>query len=299
MIVSTNATKYFDSFCAVDHVSATINTGSVFGLIGSNGAGKSTFLRMLCGIFKPDEGTVVINDKDVFENTQIKSNCFYISDEQFFFSNITPVELKNHYKIYYPKFDTSRFEHLIKAFDLNPKGKISSFSKGMKKQISVIMGVCSGAEYLFCDETFDGLDPVARQAIKTLFANDITERGITPIIASHSLRELEDICDHIGLLHRGGILLSRDLDDMKLGIHKVQIVWKDGFPQNMLSSLNIIQNTQRGSLYTLVIRGSAEQIQNIICETNPTFFEMLPLSLEEIFISETEVVGYDVKSLLV
>lgn len=298
MIRSVDATKYFDSICAVDHVSAEIQTGSVFGLIGSNGAGKSTFLRMLAGILKPDEGSITIDDKEIFENVSLKSRCFYISDEQYFFAGITPSELKNHYKIFYPAFDNERYKRLMNAFELDEKRKISTFSKGMKKQISVIMGLCSGAEYLFCDETFDGLDPVARQAVKSLFAEDIAERGTTPIIASHNLRELEDICDHIGLLHRGGILFSRELDDMKLGIHKLQIIWNKPFPEDSLSNLDIMHTERRGSLYTLTVRGNREQIQNIIAATSPTFFEMLPLSLEEIFISETEVIGYDIKSLL-
>lgn len=298
MICSTNATKYFDSLCAVDHVSAEIQTGSVFGLIGSNGAGKSTFLRMLSGILKPDEGSITIDDEEVFENVPLKNRCFYISDEQFFFSGITPLELQKHYSLYYPLFDKERYKKLMNAFELDEKRKVRTFSKGMKKQVSVIMGLCSGAEYLFCDETFDGLDPVARQAVKSLFAEDIAERGITPIIASHNLRELEDICDHIGLLHRGGILFSRDLDDMKLGIHKVQVIWNKPFPESSLSALNIMHKDRRGSLYTLTVRGTRDEVQNIISNTQPTFFELLPLSLEEIFISETEVIGYDIKSLL-
>lgn len=298
MICSENATKYFGSLCAVDNVSAEINTGSVFGLIGSNGAGKSTFLRMLAGILQPDKGSVTIDGEQIFENIPLKSRCFYISDEQYFFSGITPSELQEHYSIYYPSFNKTRYEHLMKAFELDPKRKINTFSKGMKKQVSVIMGICSGAEYLFCDETFDGLDPVARQAVKSLFAEDIAERGITPIIASHNLRELEDICDHIGLLHRGGILFSRDLDDMKLNIHKLQVIWDKPFPETSLSQLDIIHKDRRGSLYNLTIRGNRGYIEDVISATQPTFFEMLPLSLEEIFISETEVIGYDIKSLL-
>ncbi len=168
----------------------------------------------------------------------------------------------------------------------------------MKKQVSVILGVCAGTDYLFCDETFDGLDPVVRQAVKSLFAEDVAERGMTPVIASHNLRELEDICDHIGLLHRGGILFSRDLDEMKLGLHKLQVIWQGEAPQAALEGMEILHQDRRGSLYTITARGSREDIQNRIAATQPVFFELLPLSLEEIFISETEVVGYDIKSLL-
>ncbi len=298
MIEAKNLTKSFGALCAVDHVNATIQEGSVFGLIGSNGAGKSTFLRLLSGILQPDEGKIQIQGKDIYENTEIKSRCFYISDEQYFFPGITPLELQRYYAIFYPQFDTERYKKLMKAFGLEENRKIRTFSKGMKKQISVIMGLCAGAEYLFCDETFDGLDPVARQAVKSLFAQDMEERGITPVIASHNLRELEDICDHIGLLHRGGILLSKDLDSMKLGIHKVQVVWE---PESCVEEnlpLEILHKEHRGSLCTMTVRGTREQVQAAVTATQPVFFEMLPLSLEEIFIYETEVVGYDIKSLL-
>ncbi len=298
MIRSTDATKYFGTLCAVDQVNAEIHDGSVFGLIGSNGAGKSTFLRMLAGILKPDKGSVTIDGQDIFENTALKQKCFYISDEQYFFSSSTPEEMKRYYSLLYPKFDHGRYQHLMKAFDLDEHRKIRTFSKGMKKQVSVILGVCAGTDYLFCDETFDGLDPVVRQAVKSLFAEDVAERGMTPVIASHNLRELEDICDHVGLLHRGGILFSRDLDDMKLGIHKLQVIWSGEMPEHALDGLEVMRRERRGSLHTITVRGERDAVQSRIASTQPIFFEMLPLTLEEIFISETEVVGYDVKSLL-
>ena len=227
MIQAADATKRFDGRLAVDHVSAQINQGSVFGLIGSNGAGKSTFLRLAAGILKPDEGSVQLDGQEIFESPRAKSRIFYISDEQYFYSNASPAEMRDFYCAVYPNFDKSRFQTLLRTFDLEVDRKINAFSKGMKKQLSVICGVCANTEYLFCDETFDGLDPVARQAVKTLFAGEIAQRGLTPVVASHNLRELEDICDHVGLLHRGGILFSRDLDDMKLGINKAQCVFDE------------------------------------------------------------------------
>lgn len=234
MIEAVNLTKRFDSILAVDHISATIRTGSVFGLIGTNGAGKSTFLRMAAGVLKPDEGTVTVDGMTVFENEEAKRKFFYISDEQYFFSNATPKEMMEYYRVVYPEYDENRFHSLMKNFGLDEKRKINTFSKGMKKQLSVICGICSGTEYLFCDETFDGLDPVMRQAVKSIFASDMAQRQLTPIIASHNLRELEDICDHVGLLHKGGILLSRDLDEMKMKIHKVQCVLKPGMEPESL-----------------------------------------------------------------
>ena len=298
MIEAVKLTKRFDDILAVDHIDATIKDGSVFGLIGTNGAGKSTFLRMVAGVLKPDEGTVTIDGMSVFENEEAKHRFFYISDDQYFFNNATPKDMMTYYKITYPGFNEERFHSLMKSFDLSEKRKINTFSKGMKKQVSIICGVCAETEYLFCDETFDGLDPVMRQAVKSIFANDMEERHLTPIIASHNLRELEDICDHVGLLHKGGILLSRDLDEMKMKIHKVQCVLQPGMEPEDLVGLTILKTERRGKLLTLTVRGDLSMIEYIMQNANLIFYETIPLSLEEIFISETEVVGYDVKKLI-
>ncbi len=298
MIEAVNLTKRFDNITAVDHISATIKDGCVFGLIGTNGAGKSTFLRLASGVLKPDEGMVTIDGNEVFENMAAKRRFFYISDEQHFFANATPREMMVYYQKVYPQFNAERFHKLMENFGLDEKRKINTFSKGMKKQVSVICGVCANTDYLFCDETFDGLDPVMRQTVKSIFAADMADRNLTPIIASHNLRELEDICDHVGLLHKGGILLSRDLDDMKLNIHKIQCVLQPGTKPEDLVALDKMNVEQRGSLLTLTVRGSRDEVEAIMSSYNPVFFECIPLSLEEIFISETEVAGYDIKKLV-
>ena len=217
-----------------------------------------------------------------------------MSDDQYYFANATPRDMAKTYSVYYPAFDEERFAECLKRFHLDMNRKIHTFSKGMKKQLSILLGVCSGAKYLFCDETFDGLDPVMRLAVKSLFASDMAERNLTPIIASHNLRELEDICDHVGLLHKGGILLSKDLDDMKLNIHKIQCVLSQGMKAEDLSDLEIIKTEYRGSLITITARGCKEEIEKKMRSYEPLFFELIPLSLEEIFISETEVKGYDI-----
>ena len=298
MIKADNLTKRFQGVTAVDHIHAEIQDGTVFGLIGTNGAGKSTFLRMAAGILKPDEGTITLDGESVFEDTRVKARCFYIPDEPYFLGNGTPDDMKTFYQGIYPNFDTDRFAKLLKSFELDGRRKIQTFSKGMKKQLAVLLGICAGTDYLFCDETFDGLDPVMRQTVKSLFANDIEERNLTPVIASHNLRELEDICDHVGLLHRGGMLLSKDLDDMKMNIHKIQCVLPAGLDRTNLQDLDIMTVEQRGSLLTLTVRGQKEEIQARMQSYHPVFFEMIPLSLEEIFISETEVAGYDIKKLI-
>lgn len=298
MIKADNLTKRFQGVIAVDHIHAEIQDGTVFGLIGTNGAGKSTFLRMAAGILKPDEGTITLDGESVFEDTRVKARCFYIPDEPYFLGNGTADDMKTFYQGIYPKFDTDRFGKLLKSFELDGRRKIQTFSKGMKKQLAVLLGICAGTDYLFCDETFDGLDPVMRQTVKSLFANDLEERHLTPVIASHNLRELEDICDHVGLLHRGGMLLSKDLDDMKMNIHKIQCVLPAGLDRTNLQDLDIMTTEQRGSLLTLTVRGQKEEIQARMQSYHPVFFEMIPLSLEEIFISETEVAGYDIKKLI-
>ena len=299
MIEAKNVSKSFSDILAVDDVSVTIKEGSVFGMIGTNGAGKSTFLRMLSGVLLPDAGTITLDDMPVYENPKAKQEFFYISDDQYFFANTTPQELMRYYSVVYTKFDIARAKKLLAQFGLAEKRKVATFSKGMKKQLSVICGICANTKYLFCDETFDGLDPVMRQAVKSIFAKEIEERGMTPIIASHNLRELEDICDHVGLLHRGGVLLSKDLEDMKINIHKVQCAFKaDSRIEEVLKQIDVVKKEVRGSLYTITARGSSDEIRNQIQTANPIFMEVLPLSLEEIFISETEVAGYDIKKLI-
>ena len=299
MIEAINVSKQFDQIRAVDKVTVSIQEGNVFGLVGTNGAGKSTLLRMLCGIIRPDEGSIKIDGMEVFENIKTKELFFYISDDQYYFSNATPKDMKNFYMAIYPNFDGQRFDALMKQFELNPNRKINSYSKGMKKQLSVICGICANTKYIFCDETFDGLDPVMRQAVKSIIAKEIADRNITTVIASHNLRELEDICDHVGLLHRGGILFSKDLYDMKLNIHKIQCVFhKDEDAKVVLDGLEVLKKEVRGSLYTITIRGNREVISQYFNKVNLIFYEILPLTLEEIFISETEVVGYDIKKLI-
>ena len=299
MIKTEKVCKQFDQVKAVEQVSVTIREGNVFGLIGTNGAGKSTFMRMLSGILRPDRGTITIDDMEVYENIQAKQLFFYISDDQYYFSNTIPKDLKKFYGKCYPDFDGGRFDQLMDQFDLDPKRKLNTYSKGMKKQVSMICSLCANTKYIFCDETFDGLDPVMRQAVKSLIAKEVSERNLTPVIASHNLRELEDICDSIGLLHKGGILLSKELIDMKQNIHKIQCVFqKDQHVEDISEKLEVMKREKRGSLYTFTMRGSQKEIIKLFKSVDPIFFEVLPLSLEEIFISETEVAGYDIKKLI-
>ena len=298
MIEIKECSKRFGKIQAVNKVTLDICEREVFGLVGSNGAGKSTLLRMAAGIIRPDRGEILIDDSPVYENEEIKKNFFYISDNCYFPSNYTAKDLVEFYKGYYPGFQIQRYKKMMEHFHLDENRKIHTFSKGMKKQLLVILGVSAGTKYLFCDETFDGLDPVMRQAIKSLFASEIMSREFTPVIASHNLRELEEICDHVGLLHKGGVLLSRDLEDMKFHIHKIQCVFTDKKKEQELENeLEILKIQRQGSLMLIVARGTRTEILQRIQAKNPLFCEVIPLTLEEIFISETEVAGYEIKNI--
>ena len=298
MIDLKNVSKYYGDIVAVDNITLAIKEGSVMGLLGTNGAGKSTLLRCMAGILKPENGEILINGQSVWDNPEAKSLFFYISDDQFYFPNLTPKEFGAFYSNYYPAFSTERFQELLEKIDLPANRKIRTFSKGMKKQLSILIGICAGTQYLFCDETFDGLDPVMRHAIKALFIQEMSERTFTPVIASHNLRELEDISDHIGLLHKGGVLLSQDLEDLKCNLTKVQCVLPEEYDRTIQDSLLVMKMQRHGKLLTMTVRGEAEKVVSWLNTLNPIYCESVPLTLEEIFISETEVAGYDIKSLI-
>ncbi len=299
MIQIREVSKNFGDVKAVNNLTLDIREGEVFGLVGTNGAGKSTLLRMLSGILRQDKGEIQIDGQNVYEAEDTKSKIFYVSDEAYFFANSTPKEVMQYYVHVYPEFDTGRFHKMMMQFGLDEKRRIHTYSKGMKKQLSVILGLSANTKYLLCDETFDGLDPVMRQAVKSLFASEICSRDFTPVIASHNLRELEDICEHVGLLHEGGILLSKDLEEMKFHIHKVQCVIPDDMRETqLLKDLEVLQYHRQGSLLMITARGTRTEIMQRVEMAEPIFCEVIPLSLEEIFISETEVAGYEVKNLI-
>jgi ABC-2 type transport system ATP-binding protein len=298
MIEVAGLSKKFDQIQALNQVSATIQKGSIFGLIGSNGAGKSTFLRLLAGIYRPDAGTIRINGQSVYENEALKQCIFYISDDQFYFPNSNMEEMASYYASIYQKFSFPRFRQLTDLFRLDSKRKLNTFSKGMQKQAHIILALSCQPEYLFCDETFDGLDPVMRQAVKRLLADAVVEQQLTPIIASHNLRELEDICDHIGLLHQGGIIFEQELDSLQGDIQKVQCAFAAPKIPDAFNGLDIVKVEQRGSLFILIVRGKYDAVDACIKAMEPLYYELLPLTLEEIFITEMEVLGYDIQQLI-
>lgn len=298
MIEIQRVSKTFEQTEAVKDVSLSIQPQNIFGMLGTNGAGKSTLLRMMAGVLKPDAGEILIDGKPVWDNPDVKRKCFYISDEQYFFPNGTADDMMRFYRRYYPKFNSRKFGELMARFGLQTERRIQTYSKGMKKQLSMLLGLCSNASYLFCDETFDGLDPVMRQGMKSLFAKELDERAVTLVIASHNLRELEDICDYIGLLHAGGVVLSKDMEEAKEKMHKIQCVFREEIPDMLCGAMEVLQFNQKGRLVTMTVRGDKDNILAEIGKNDPVYLEALPLSLEEIFICETEVVGYDIKKLI-
>jgi ABC-2 type transport system ATP-binding protein len=299
MIELKSVSKRFGEISALSRVDLTINDHQIFGLIGSNGAGKSTMLRLISGIVKADSGEVRIDGKPVYENPAVKQEICFLPDTGFYFQNATPIVMQRAYQMQFPKFDAERFSKLLMAAGLSPERRIRTFSKGMQKQLSILLGVSAGTKYLLCDEIFDGLDPAMRQAVKSIFAREMMERDFIPVIASHNLRELEDICDHVGLIHHGGVLLSEDLDDLRFHMQKVQCVIRDpAKEEKMLAGLDVIRADHQGSLLTFVARGTHQEILDVVERADPLFAESIPLTLEEVFICETEVAGYDVKALI-
>ena len=299
MIEIKGVSKTFQDIHAIQDLTLGIEDGEVFGLVGTNGAGKSTLLRMISGIYRPDAGSITVDGMEVWEQPAAKGKIFYLSDEAYTFPNSTPSEMMRFCRTLYPDYEEERFHQLMQQFHLDEKRKIRTFSRGMKKQLQLMLGLCAGTKYLLCDETFDGLDPVMRQAVKSLIAGELMNRDFTPVIASHNLRELEDICDRVGLLHQGGVLFARDLEDMKLHLHKVQCVIPD--PQKearLLERLDAVLVRRQGSLLIFTARGMRHEIEEETMQAEPVFSEVLPLSLEEIFITETEAAGYEIKNLI-
>ena len=293
MIEIKKVSKRFDKIEAVSDVSLSIEEGQVFGLLGTNGAGKSTLLRMMAGVLKEDEGELLIDGEAVWDCVEAKQKFFYISDEQYFFPNATPLDMAAFYKTLYPAFNEKRFRKFLVKFTLQKDRKIQTFSKGMKKQLSILLGVCSGVKYLFCDETFDGLDPVMRNLVKKLICNDVIEYNATVIVTSHSLRELEDICDHLALLHRGGLVLDSDVLELKTSQFKIQVALRNEFSRSTFDEFNIIRYRQEGSVANMIINGDRDTTVEKLSKLNPLVLDVLPLTLEEVFTYEMEALGYE------
>ena len=292
MLEIRELTKKFGDFIALDDLSMTVPKGAVYGLVGPNGAGKSTAIRHMTGVYRPDRGTVTLEGAPIYENPDAKVRVGYIPDDIFFFPSASLEEMRAFYKGIYPHFDDQLFERLFEVFRLPRKSPIRRFSKGMQKQAAFHLSICTRPDVLILDEPVDGLDPVMRRQVWSLILSDLAQRETTVLISSHNLRELEDICDHVGIMDHGKMLLERSLADMQGNTVKLQMV---GIPP---VGLEILHETSSGRLQTLIVRGSAEEVAAKVKLAEPTYFDILPLSLEEIFIYELGGVNYEVKNIV-
>lgn len=296
MIEVKNLVKQFDGFRALDDLNMTVPDGAVYGLVGPNGAGKSTIIRHMTGIYRQDSGELLIDGAPVFENPALKSRITYIPDDIFYFSNATIQETANFYRSVYPSFDNARFKKLGELLELDPKRQMRRLSKGMQKQAAFWINVSLHPDILILDEPVDGLDPVMRRQIWSIVMSDVAENGTTVLVSSHNLRELEDVCDHVGIMNKGKLMIERTLSDLQEGIVKIQLALPDG--ETLPDGLEILHRASTGRLQTLIIHGSAAEIQARLVLCKPLFVDIVPLTLEEIFIYELGGADYEVKDIV-
>ena len=298
MISAKNVTMKFDDFTALNHLSCEIPDSCIYGLVGSNGAGKSTFLRLISGVYKPYEGDITVDGAPIWENPEIKSQIMYVPDELYFLPQSNMKTMAKLYAAAYKSFSYERFHSLTETFGLDPEANINTFSKGMKRQAATILALSTMPKYLFFDETFDGLDPVMRNLVKQVIYNDVCDRGTTTIITSHSLRELEDTCDQLALLHKGGIVFESDIQNLKTSLFKVQVAFREAYGRERFEGFDILNYVQTASVATFITRGQKEDVVERIRKMNPILLDVLPLNLEEVFIYEMEALGYAFKDIM-
>lgn len=292
MITADNVTMKFGDFAALKSLNCRIPNGCIYGMVGSNGAGKSTLLRLISGIYKPQTGIIKIDDEPVFDSPDVKNKLVFVPDELYFLPRASLERMAKMYSSIYRNFSYDRFNELVSTFKLNPKANIGTFSKGMKRQAATILALSCKADYILFDETFDGLDPVMRNLVKNLLYDDVMERNATAVITSHSLRELEDTCDQLSLLHKGGIIFESDITNLKTSLFKVQVAFKEEYDKSKFESIDMLSFTKHGSVSSIIVRGDREETTAKITAMDPLLYEILPLSLEEVFVYEMDALGY-------
>lgn len=292
MLQANRVIKMFDDIKALNEVSCTIPDGCIYGLVGSNGAGKSTLLRLMAGIYKPDQGEILLDGAPVYNNPETKKRIIYVSDELYFLPGANLERMAKLYASIYENFSYDRFHELVETFQLPLNRPIQNFSKGMKRQAAVLLALASTTDYLIFDETFDGLDPIMRNLVKSLVCEDVIGRKATAIITSHSLRELEDICDQLAMLHLGGLILESEAQNLKTSLFKVQIAFREDFGQEKFKDLNLLQYVRSGAVARMIVRGDRDETRQKLQEMEPLLLDILPLTLEEVFTYELEAVGY-------
>lgn len=289
MIKVSNLTKSFDDFKALNDLNINVKKGSIYGLVGVNGSGKTTLIKHLTGVLIPDSGEILFDGKKAYENIEIKKNIGFIPDDLFFFSIYSLKDSSRFYKSIYPNWSEARFIDMLTEFGLNEKSKLSRFSKGMQKQAAFILTMSCMPEFLILDEPIDGLDPIVRKLVWKYIVDDVADRNMTVLVSSHNLRELEGICDSIGILNKGAMMIERDLDELKSDIHKIQVAFRpesENSKEEIYGKLNILHKESRGSVDLIIVRNKKSHVEETLMSSNPFIFDVLPLSLEEIFVYE-------------
>ena len=299
MIKAINVVKNFGDFRALDGLCITVPKGSIYGLVGPNGAGKTTIINHLMGVLKQNEGVIEIAGEKVWENSGLKQKILCINDEWYFYPSFTVKEMAKHYEDMYKSFNRERYEKLGEVLKIEENRQIRRLSKGMKKQVAFRIVLSCMPEVLILDEPLDGLDPVMRKQIMNIIISDVAERQMTVLVSSHNLRELEDICDHVGIIHKGRMVMEKPLDDLKGNIQKIQLVFKESFPEELKSELEILHTSKTGSVVTVIVRGDGYEVEEKIRAHNPVIFDKVSLTLEEVFIYELGGLGYDFTHIIV
>jgi len=299
MIQVTNVSKEFDGFHALNHLNMHVPKGSIYGLVGPNGAGKSTIIRHITGAYKQDEGVILVDGEQVYDNPEVKAKFAYIPDDIFYFLQANTIDMMKYYKGLYPTFDEELFKKLAPCFpEVHTKRNIRNLSKGMQKQVAFWLSIATRPELLILDEPVDGLDPVMRRQIWSIIMSDVAEHGTTVLISSHNLRELEDVCDHVGIMNHGKLMLERSLDELQTSISKIQIAFEDDELPQLPQGLEILHKISTGRVHTLIIKGEQREAELKLATLHPLIMDVLPLTLEEIFIYELGGEDYAVKDIL-
>ena len=299
MIQVNNVTKKFGDFVALDDLNMHVERGAIYGLVGPNGAGKSTIIRHLSGVFKQDAGEVLIDSHPVYENEALKQRYTIIPDEIFFFTQANTMDMMKFYKNMYPKFDEALFRKMLNCFPaINPKKMVRSLSKGMQKQVAFMLSIAARPELMILDEPVDGLDPVMRRQIWSLIMSDVAENGLTVLVSSHNLRELEDVCDHVGIMNNGKILIERSLDELQTSITKIQVAFEEDEMPKLPPEVEVLKKVSTGRVHTLIVKGEPRAAEKAVGALNPLLMDVLPLTLEEIFIYELGGENYAVKEII-
>lgn len=299
MIRAEHVTKYFDDFKVLDDISMRVRRGTIYGLVGPNGAGKTTLINHICGVLTPKCGTVTVGGEKVYENEGIKKRVLNISDDWFYYSTFTVREMAKFYRSVYPNFSTERYNAIKEVFRIDEKRQIRKLSKGMKKQVAFWLALSAMPEVLILDEPLDGLDPVMRKQVLSLVIADVADRELTVLVSSHNLRELEDICDWVGIIHEGKMILEKPLDDLKGSVHKYQVLLTSDTAKALEEREDVLHVSHTGSVYSVILRGDAEENDRRMSGLSPHLCERVSLTLEEVFIYELGGLGYDIQNILV